>query len=280
LIDKEGLIEKNDLIIFTNFRSDRAYQLTKALTEKTFNDFERKSPVFKHFLAFGPYAKKEFVLFPPEVVKNNLSEILSKAKKTQLKIAETEKFAHVTFFFNSQNKDPYKNEDRLLIPSPKVPSYDQKPEMSAPEITKALIEKLDEKAYDFILLNFANGDLVGHSGNFEATKKAIETLDEELSILVPKALEKGYEIIITADHGNAEYMKYENGENCASHTKNPVFLILVSKNKEKLIQNKNLGLFNIAPTILEIMKIKKPKEMNKESLLTKRKQAIVNSKEK
>ncbi|MDX9971317.1 MAG: 2,3-bisphosphoglycerate-independent phosphoglycerate mutase [Candidatus Gracilibacteria bacterium] len=269
LLDKEGLIDKDDLIIFTNFRSDRASQLTKALTEKSFKEFDKAVNEYRHFIAFGPYAKKEKVLFPPASVKNNLSETLSKAKKSQLKIAETEKYAHVTFFFNSQNKIPFKKEDQVLVPSPKVSSYDQKPEMSAPEITKELLKNLEEKSYDFILLNFANGDLVGHSGNFDATKKAVEILDECLSQIIPKALEKNYHILITADHGNAEYMKYENGENCASHTLNPVFLILVSKEKQKLIQGKKLGLFNIAPTVLDIMNIKKPKEMTEKSLLTK-----------
>ncbi|MDX9971327.1 MAG: 2,3-bisphosphoglycerate-independent phosphoglycerate mutase [Candidatus Gracilibacteria bacterium] len=269
LLDKEGLIEKDDLVIFTNFRSDRALQLTKALTEKDFKEFERPITSYKHFIAFGPYAKKDLVLFPPNKVKNNLSETLSKAKKSQLKIAETEKYAHVTFFFNSQNKTPFKKEDQILIPSPKVPSYDQKPEMSAPEITKHLVKNLEEKSYDFILLNFANGDLVGHSGNFEATVKAVEVLDKCLAEIVPKALEKNYHILITADHGNAEYMKYENGDNCASHTLNPVSLILVSNEKHTLQKGKNQGLFNIAPTILEIMKIKKPKEMTGKSLLTK-----------
>jgi 2,3-bisphosphoglycerate-independent phosphoglycerate mutase len=265
ILDKKAIIEKNDQVIFFNFRSDRASQLTSALIDTDFKKFKR--PKIKiNLLAFGPYTDQKNVLFPTPIIKNNLSEILSKNGKKQLKMAETEKFAHVTFFFNSQNKKPYKNEKDLLIPSAKVKSYAEKPEMSAFELTETLIKNLNKK-YDFILINFANGDLVGHSGNFEATKKSIETLDKCLKDLIPKALKENYEIIITADHGNAEYMKYENGENCASHTKNPVFCILVSKEKYHLIKEKELGLYNIAPTILELMNIKKPKEMDSKSLI-------------
>lgn len=274
ILDKEGVIEKNDSIIFFNFRSDRAAQLSLALTEKNFDGFNNNKEIYKNFIAFGPYTNKKYSLFPVQTIKNNLSEYLSKNKKSQLKIAETEKFAHVTFFFNSQNKIPFKNEDHILIPSPKVDSYDKKPEMSAPEITKKLLYELENKNYDFILLNFANGDLVGHSGNFEATVKAIECLDSCLKEIIPKALDKNYDILLTADHGNAEYMKYENGDNCASHTQNPVNISLISKDKHILKQNKGLGLFNIALTIIELMGLKKPKEMTGDSLLVTRKSSV------
>ncbi len=270
-LNKDAKIKENDSIVFTNFRSDRAHQLTKALTDKNFNKFPRKIKNYKNFLAFGPYIESKRNLFPSPKIKNNLSEILSKKGLTQLKIAETEKFAHVTFFFNSQNKIPFKNETHILIPSPKVPSYDLKPEMSAKKVTQILIKEISKDYYNFILLNYANGDLVGHSGNFEATVKAVECLDECLKKLIPIAQKHNYQIIITADHGNAEYMKYENGENCASHTLNPVNCTIISKNDIKIKNNKSLNLSNIAPTVLELMKIKKAKEMTASSLIKKTK---------
>jgi len=270
ILDKEGIIQNEDSVVFFNFRTDRAQQLTESFTIKNFKEFERKKLILPKFICFGPYTKTAPVLFPTKKVKHNLSEILSKNGLKQLKIAETEKYAHVTFFFNSQIKEPNKNETQLMIPSPKVKSYDMKPEMSAPEITEKLIRILDDKPnYDFIVLNFANCDLVGHSGNFEATKKAIETLDKCLKIIVTKAKEKDYLTLITGDHGNAEYMKYENGDNCPSHTRNPVIFILIDdKNKNiSLKKSKNLGLKDVAPTILDLMKIKKPKEMTGNSLI-------------
>ncbi len=261
VIDKKSKIEKNDSVIFFNYRTDRAMQLTKAFTSK------KSAP---YFLAFGPYTKNAAVLFPAKKIKNNLGEILSKKEKKQLRIAESEKYAHVTFFFNSQNKQAYKYEDRIMVDSPKVSSYNKKPEMSANKLTKKFLEILaTNKNYDFIALNFANGDLVGHSGEFEATVKSIETLDKCLKKIIPQALKNDYSIILTADHGNAEFMKYKNGENCPSHTLNPVICILITNEKHKLVKSKKLGLDGIAPTILELMKIKQPKEMTGKSLLKK-----------
>jgi len=267
-LEENGKIENGDVVIFFNYRTDRASQLTEAIVE---NHFKNKKNPKVRFLAFGEYTKKAPVLFPPEKVKNNLGEILAKNKKTQLRLSETEKSAHVTFFFNSQKKEINKNEDRIIIPSKKVENYKLLPEMSANEITKTLIKILEtkENKYDFIVTNYANGDLVGHSGNFEASKKAIETLDKNLKLLIPKALEKNYTIILTADHGNAEYMKYENNDNCPSHTLNPVICMFISKNIYKLVKSKNLGLSSIAPSILEIMNIKKPKEMTGNSIINK-----------
>jgi 2,3-bisphosphoglycerate-independent phosphoglycerate mutase len=259
LLDKKGLIEQKDSVVFFNYRTDRAKQITEAFTEKNFKP---------KFVCFGPYSKIAPVLFPANKVKNNLGEILSKNGKKQLRIAETEKFAHVTFFFNSQIKEPFKGETQILIPSPKVPSYAQKPEMSAKKITSTLLKELNsDKNYDFILLNFANCDLVGHSGEFKAAVKAVETLDKSLSKIVPKALEKNYTVIVTADHGNAEFMKYKNGEACPAHTLNPVIFILVSKEKIVLRKEKTLGLKDIAPTVLDILGIKQPKEMTGKSLI-------------
>ena len=256
ILDESATINKKDSIIFFNYRTDRAKQLTELFNKAK----------FKNLVCFGPYSKKYPVLFEANKAKNNLGSYLSKKGKKQLRIAETEKYAHVTFFFNSQDKQPYKGEKRILIPSPKCASYAEKPEMSAPKITTALLKELD-KPYDFILLNFANGDLVGHSGKFKATVKAIETLDKCLKRIVPKALDQGYTILLTADHGNAEFMKYKNGEDCPAHTLNPVNFIAISKEPLKLRKAKTLGLKDIAPTVLQILEIKQPKEMTGKSLI-------------
>jgi len=259
LLDKNGLIEKNDVLVFFNYRTDRGKQITQMFTKK--NSCK--------FVCFGPYSKTAPVLFPPNTVKNNLGETISKNGLRQLRVAETEKYAHVTFFFNSQVKEPYKGEKQILVPSSKVPSYDLKPEMSAPEITSRFLKELDATYYSFILLNFANCDLVGHSGKFKAVVKGIETVDHCLAKIVPAALKKGYQILITSDHGNAEFMRYPNGEPCPSHTTNPVIFMMLSNQRKSthLRHGKTLGLANIAPTILQILGIPKPKEMTGKSLL-------------
>lgn len=260
LLDKKGLIEEKDSIAFFNYRTDRAKQITQMFTEKTTHPY---------FVCFGPYSKIAPVLFEANKVKNNLSEYLAHMGKKQLRIAETEKYAHVTFFFNSQIKEPFKYENRIMIPSPKVPSYAQKPEMSARKVTETLLKELNKK-YDFIALNFANCDLVGHSGDFNATIKAVETVDKCSAKIIPEAIKKGYTVILTADHGNAEFKKYPDGSPCPAHSLNPVIFILITKDKIQLKQGKNLGLQDIAPTILEIMGLKKPKEMTGKSLLLKK----------
>jgi len=267
LLEKEGLIKSKDSVVFFNYRTDRSAQLTEAFVAKSFRKFP--TPIRPYFVCFGPYSKEAPVLFPTTIVKNNLSEILSKANKKQLRVAETEKFAHVTFFFNSQNKKPSKGEKHILIPSPKVADYADKPEMSAPKITEALIKELKKKTTrDLIVLNFANPDLVGHSGNFVATKKALETIDKCLKRIIPIAKEKGYETLLTADHGNAEFMTNSDGTPCPSHTLNPVILILISNKFKKLHKEfKDKGLSDIAPTILKILGVKKPKEMTGRSLV-------------
>ena len=270
LLDEEGQITNEDAVVFFNYRSDRAQELTKAFTVKSYKNFKREKVVLPKFVCFGPYSKIAPVLFAPKEVKNNLGTLLSQKGKSQVRIAETEKYAHVTFFFNSQEKKPYKGQKNILIPSHKVSSYDQKPEMSAKKITEALLKELKKKkSPDSVILNFANADLVGHSGNFKATVKAVETLDQCLNKIVPKALEKDYSILITADHGNADMMQYPNGEVCPSHSFNPVIFMLVSNSgkKIKLRKGKTLGLKDIAPTILELMKIKQPKEMTGKSLI-------------
>jgi 2,3-bisphosphoglycerate-independent phosphoglycerate mutase len=251
-------IEKQDSVIFFNFRSDRARQLTAAFVEPKFNHFTVK--VKPYFVCMGPYSDQAPVVFPPAKVKNNLGEYLSKKGLKQLRIAETEKYAHVTFFFNSQLEKPYKNEDRILIKSPKVSNYAQKPEMSANLVTKRIIKEIKSEKYDFILLNYANPDLVGHSGDFKAAVKAVEVVDECVGKVVEAALKHHYELIITADHGNAEEMLYCGTKTvCPAHTTNPVNCLVVSERVSKL--KKQQGLANIAGTVLELMGVTRPKEI-------------------
>lgn len=270
LLDEEGLIESKDSVIFFNYRSDRASQITSSFTEKRFDKFELEKKVKPYFVCFGPYSKIAPVVFPPPKIKTNLGKYISKKGFPQLRIAETEKYAHVTFFFNSQEKEPYEKEKRIMVPSSKVPSYAEKPEMSANEITNKLLEAAKKKDFKFIALNYANCDLVGHSGELKATIKAVETLDKCLKKLVPKMKKMGYDVLITADHGNAEYMIYEDsGDECPSHTTNPVIFILVSDEYKNAKLEKNKGLKDVAPTILDILNLKKPKEMEGESLIKK-----------
>jgi 2,3-bisphosphoglycerate-independent phosphoglycerate mutase len=264
LIDENKLVRKGDGIIFFNFRSDRARQLTQCFESKNFKPF----PVAPHvcvpnisFVCMGPYSDKLPVAFPAPEVKNNVGSWISQHNLKQLRIAETEKFAHVTFFFNSQIHDPYPGEDRILVPSPKVPSYAEKPEMSAFTITKKILPEIKKAAYDFILLNFANGDLVGHSGDFQATKKAIEVLDSCLSKIIPLAAQKGYNIILTADHGNSEFMVNKDGSPNPSHTTFPVRCVIITKDKKKITQKKNLSIASIGSTVIKLMSLPIPPEM-------------------
>ncbi len=261
LLKPDGLIKKSDSVVFFNFRTDRAAQLTERFVKK----------LKPHFVAFGPYTTKAPVVFPEAKVKNNLGAVLDAKKLKQLRIAETEKYAHVTFFFNSQIKEPFKTETRIMVDSPKCPSYAEQPEMSAPGITKKLIKEL-AKPYSFVALNFANLDLVGHSGNFKATVRAVETIDAQLAQIVPAALASGYSVLITGDHGNAEYMIYEEtGGPCPSHTRNPVPLLLISETAHKLKKSSHAkatgGLQDIAPTVLTLLSQKVPKEMTGISLI-------------
>ncbi|MFC1615605.1 2,3-bisphosphoglycerate-independent phosphoglycerate mutase [Patescibacteria group bacterium] len=269
ILDKEGLVEPKDSVVFFNYRTDRAKQLTEIFTDKKCSVMKREKLVFPHFVCFGPYTKFAPVMFTTVDVKNNLSETLSKVGKKQLRVCETEKYPHVSFFFNSQIKKPFKGEKHINVPSPKVASYNLKPEMTMPVMTREFLKEFKKNSnYDLILINFAGSDLVPHSGEFKAAVKAVETIDKCLKKIVPLALEKGYTILLSADHGNAEYMKYANGENCPAHTKNPVIFIYISdQNKNiKLLKGKSLGLKDIAPTILEILEIRQPKEMTGKNL--------------
>lgn len=277
LLDNKGLIKKEDAVVFFNFRSDRAAQLTERFVNRGRAPYETAhgSVVKPHFVAFGPYTTHAPVAFPEEKVKNNLGQVLNKHHCKQLRIGETEKYAHVTYFFNSQMKKPFPTETRILVNSPKCPSYASKPEMSASEITRKLLKELKNPSsggpYTFIALNFANLDLVGHSGDLKATMKAANIIDHCLSQIVPTALEKHYTVLITGDHGNAEYMIDENtGDPCPSHTRNPVPFIVVAETPMKLHNASHTsptgGLKDIAPTILKILGLKVPKEMTGETL--------------
>lgn len=269
ILDEHGTIKDKDSVIFWNFRTDRTKQITQAFTGETKIGFKPKKTIRPFFVCFGDYSTKAPVVFPTKKINNNLGSIIEQNGLKQLRIAETEKYAHVTYFFNSQVETKFPHETRILIDSPKVPSYAQKPEMSAREVTDRVIKEMDQKDYDLIVQNFANPDLVGHSGNMQATVKACEVIDECIGKISAKAVEENYNLIITADHGNAEYMIYEeNGDPCPSHTLNPVICLLVSKQYKSAKLAQGRGLQDIAPTILDIMAIRQPKEMMGKSLIT------------
>ncbi|RLI98637.1 MAG: 2,3-bisphosphoglycerate-independent phosphoglycerate mutase [Candidatus Aenigmatarchaeota archaeon] len=262
-------IKDGDSVVFWNFRSDRARQITYALTQADFDKFDRGKVPDIVYVCMSNYDKNLTlpVAFPQLEVRNNIGNVISENGLRQLRIAETEKYAHVTFFFNSQVEEPNPGEDRIMVPSPKVPSYDQKPEMSAYGITNKLVPEIEKGKYDFILVNYANGDLVGHSANLEAGIKACEAVDECTGRVVETALSKGYVCIITGDHGNIECMFYPNGKPNPSHGTNPVPFILVSEELKGAKLKEGMGLKDIAPTILGLMGIEKPKEMEGESII-------------
>ena len=279
LFNNEGspvaLLRDGDIFIFWNFRSDRARQLTYALTQSDFDKFERIFFPDLYFVCMSVYDKELDlpVVFPQRNVDNNLGSIISEHKLHQLRIAETEKYAHVTFFFNSQIETPYPGEDRILVPSPKTPSYEDVPEMSSYEITERLVAEIQKKFYDFIIVNYANGDLVGHSANLEAGIKAAEVVDDCVGKVVQAGLDSSYTLIITGDHGNIETMLYPDGSPNPSHGMNPVPFILISNEKQlqKIDLEEDKGLSNIAPTILELMGIEKPSDMTSSSIISSKK---------
>lgn len=263
-----GKIQNNDSVIFFNFRPDRAREITRAINDKVFDKFDRET-LNLNFVTMTQYdntLENVNIAFKPQQYKNTLGEYIAYKGLKQLRIAETEKYAHVTFFFNGGVEQPNKNEDRALIPSPKVATYDLKPEMSAKEVTNEVLSRLDTKQYDLIILNYANPDMVGHTGVLDAAVKAIETVDECLKKVVDKVLELDGTVFITADHGNAEQMiDFSTGKPMTSHTTNEVPFICVSGNKMKLKDGGILA--DIAPTILDVMGIEKPKEMTGNSLI-------------
>lgn len=275
LLDENGLIKPKDSVIFWNFRTDRTRQITQCFTGEVKIGFKPAKTVHPFFVCFGDYSNIAPVVYSTKAVKNNLGNVLSQHKIHQLRIAETEKYAHVTYFFNSQVEKPFALEDRILIDSPKTPSYAQKPAMSAPAIADRAVQEIKKNKHQVIIQNFANADLVGHSGDYKATVKALEAIDKCIGEIVPAALANGYDFILTADHGNAEYMIYPNGDPCPSHTTNPVICLvaksqssLAAETKNKYSLSKKGGLEDIAPTMLDLLNIKKPKEMTGQSLIT------------
>ncbi len=268
VVDKNGMIKENDSVIFFNFRPDRARQLTRTFVDPDFKGFERKKGYFPvKFVCMAQYdasMPNVSVAFPPEQLTMTLGEYLSKIGKTQLRIAETQKYAHVTFFFNGGEEKQFEGEDRILIKSPDVETFDMKPEMSAFEVTDAVVDAINSDKYDVIILNYANCDMVGHTGVFEAAKTAVEAVDTCVGRMVDTILAKGGVALITADHGNADKMYEPDGSAFTAHTTNPVPFIVVGQDCEL---REGGVLADIAPTILQIMGVPQPAEMTGKSLI-------------
>ena len=259
-------IKADDVVIYFNYRTDRGRELTEVLTQKDYPDFGMKTmPLYYVTLtSYDDTFKNVHIIYETDNLENTLGEVLEKAGKKQIRIAESEKYPHVTFFFSGGREKTFENETRILCPSPKVATYDLKPEMSAFDIRDAIIPELDKKEVDFVCLNFANGDMVGHTGVMEAAIKACEAVDKCVEDVVASALKNDYTTIIIADHGNCETMINPDGTPNTSHTTNPVPVILVDK-ELKHIEDGVLG--DIAPTILELMGIEKPAVMTRHSLI-------------
>jgi hypothetical protein len=260
-------IESGDSVIFFNFRPDRARQLTRAIVDDKFDGFktDKLDIDFVCMTEYDDTMPNVKIAFKPEELTNTFGEVVSKLGKKQLRIAETEKYAHVTFFFNGGREEPYPGEDRILVNSPKVATYDLQPEMSAYEVTEKVVEAINSEKYDTIILNFANTDMVGHTGNIDAAIKAVEAVDKCVGEIVEAVQKQNGVLLITADHGNAEQMiDYQTGEPLTSHTTNLVPLILVGMENVEL---KDGRLCDLTPTMLDIMEEQKPKEMTGESLL-------------
>jgi len=279
-----ALIEKGDSIICFNFRPDRARQISRMFSQKDFPfvdqktgatlGFERKTgflaPCYVGFAVYDSSFENVGVAFPPDEITNTLPQYLSSLGLKQLHIAETEKYAHVTFFFNAKLEAPVEGETRIVIPSPKVATYDLQPEMSAYPVTEKVLEELDKGEYDVVILNFANCDMVGHTGVMEAAIKAVHTVDECVKKVVDKILAMGGSALVTADHGNADQMIADDGVGAfTQHTTNPVPVILVSKEYQSVKLKEGGVLADLAPTLLDMMKIPQPKEMTGKSLIEK-----------
>jgi len=261
LIGAPVAISDNDAVFFINFRTDRPRELTHVLTQSD-NEEHNMKKLNLHYLTMTSYDstfKGLHVVFTKDNLKKTIGEVLSTARKTQLRIAETEKYPHVTFFFNGGEEEPYKGEDRIVIPSPKVKTYDLQPEMSANEVTEAAIQHIKEKEPDFICLNYANTDMVGHTGIMSAAVASAEAVDDCLGQLVQTATNQDYEMIIIADHGNADIMNYPDGSPHTAHTLSMVPIIYVTKRTNAKVNNGKLG--DIAPTILSLMEVDIPSEM-------------------
>jgi len=270
LINSESIIKENDMVIFLNFRSDRGRELSRAFKDKSFTEFERSTKLTNlNYITMTRYDQSFEdiqVLFPPEKLSNTLGSFLADKGLTQLRIAETEKYPHVTFFFNGGEEAKFNNEDRILIPSPDVRTYDLKPEMSVYEVSEKLIESINSKKYDVIICNFANGDMVGHTGNMEAAKKAVEAMDKCIGDIIAATKNISGSLIITADHGNAELMlDVENNQAHTQHTTNLVPFIVMDEKVLKISDNGSLS--DIAPTILAMMDLEAPREMTGKNLV-------------
>ena len=270
VLDKEGAIKAGDSVIFFNFRPDRARQITRAFVDPDFTGFPRKNGFFPlHFVCMTQYdatMPNVHVAFPPEALTMTMGEYISKHGLTQLRIAETQKYAHVTFFYNGGEEKTFPGEDRILIKSPDVETFDLKPEMSAYEVTDAVVKAIEENKYNMIIINYANCDMVGHTGIEEAAVKAVEAVDACVGRTVDAILKAGGAALITADHGNAEKMKEPDGAPFTAHTTNPVPLI-VAGYPCKLREGGRLA--DLSPTMLDIMGLPKPPEMDGESLIVK-----------
>ncbi len=264
--DNTGRIQAEDVVLFFNFRTDRGRELTQMLSQKAFPE-QGTEPLNLYYVTLTNYDKNfndVKVIFDKENIKDTLGETISKAGKIQIRIAETEKYPHVTFFFNGGEERPFPGEERILCPSPKVATYDLQPEMSAYEIRDAIVPEIQKETADFICLNFANPDMVGHTGDLKAAVKACETVDECAGTIIDAALKQDYSILVIADHGNCETMINEDGSPHTAHTTNPVPMILVENQKRKI---KAGVLGDIAPTLLDLMGITKPEAMTQTSLL-------------
>ncbi|MDY4571632.1 MAG: 2,3-bisphosphoglycerate-independent phosphoglycerate mutase [Candidatus Cryptobacteroides sp.] len=262
-------IEEGDAVIFMNFRNDRAREITAVLTQNDMPDFGMKVIPNLYYCCMTPYDASFtglHILFDKELVQDTLGEVVSRAGKRQLRIAETEKYAHVTFFFNGGRETPFENEDRILVNSPKVATYDLQPEMSAPEVTEKLVEAINTEKEDLIILNFANGDMVGHTGVYDAICKAVKCIDGCVEKVVNAAIEHGYAILLTADHGNADNAVNPDGSPNTAHSLNPVQFIVINAGDD-VKEVKDGALCNVAPTILKLMGIPQPAAMEAEPLI-------------
>ncbi|NCB31289.1 MAG: 2,3-bisphosphoglycerate-independent phosphoglycerate mutase, partial [Clostridia bacterium] len=267
-----GTVQPHDSIIFFNFRPDRAREITRSFIFEDFDGFQRKQGYFPvHYVSFTQYdvtfGEKIHIAFHPESLQNTLGEYLADHGKTQLRIAETEKYAHVTFFFNGGVEAPNKGEDRALIPSPKVATYDLKPEMSAYEVAEEAVKRIESGKYDLMILNFANPDMVGHTGVMEAATAAVHAVDECVDKVVKAILAQGGRAVITADHGNCEQMYAEDGSPFTAHTTNPVPVILVDENRKHAALRKGGRLSDLAPTLLGLLGLPVPPEMTGTNLI-------------
>ena len=270
VVDKNGMIKENDSVIFFNFRPDRARQLTRAFVDADFTGFERRNGYFPlTFVCMAQYDAEMpnvLVAYPPEELKMTFGEYLSKNGKTQLRLAETQKYAHVTFFFNGGEEKQFEGEERILVDSPKVATFDEKPEMSAYEVCDNLVEAIKSDKYDVIIVNFANPDMVGHTGIIEAAIKAIEAVDECVGKALNAVLEVDGQMFICADHGNAEKLLDEDSSPFTAHTTNPVPFILVNYDDNAVLREGGC-LADIVPTLIEMMGMEQPAEMTGKSLL-------------